>query len=261
MSAKLIELKILNMKKIVKLYILITAFSLTLSSNSIAQNEKKQVIKDVKKASTQDVKIANNDDEENAKIDGKFYIGVDALLQNTILGSGAKNPYDYYEPQTSAIAVFTGYDDQDFFKIESFYSKSNEKNQISSTNNFSSYELKTRTLGVDFKPYLNFDKESRGLLYLIFGLNYNQINTVEVNQTKTYGVFGELTSNKIIARNSSIKAFAPSFGFGVEYLCYKNFALRFQYKRNFVDAKIANSEVLSKIKVIENFSVGISHSF
>ena len=249
------------MKNISKFYILITAFSLTLSCNASAQNEKKQVVKDIKKISSQDSKIASNDDENIAKNIGKFYIGVDALLQNSILGSNTKNPYDYYEPETSAIAIFAGYDNQDFFKIESFYSKSNEKNQIANANNSSSYELKTRTLGVDFKPYLNFDKESRGLFYLILGLNYNQIDTQEVNQTKTYDFFQAVTSNKITTRNSSIKAISPTFGLGVEYLCYKNFALRFQYKRNFVDAKIVNSEVLNKIKLIENFSVGISHSF
>jgi hypothetical protein len=48
---------------------------------------------------------------------------------------------------------------------------------------------------------------------------------------------------------------------GVEYLFYRNFALRFQYKRNFVDAKIANSEVLNKVKIIDTLSAGISHAF
>jgi N-acetylneuraminate synthase len=100
------------------------------------------------------------------------------------LGGGAKNPYDYYEPQTSAVAVFAGYDNQDFYKIESFFTKSNEKNQILSGNNFSSFDLRNRTLGVEFKPYLVFDKKSQALLYLIFGLNYNKIDTAEFNQEK-----------------------------------------------------------------------------
>ena len=63
---------------------------------------------------------------------------------------------------------------QDFFKIESYYSKSNEKNQISNSENFSTYDLRTKTLGLDFKPYLTFDKKSQASFYLIFGLNYNK---------------------------------------------------------------------------------------
>ena len=53
------------MKNISKFYILITAFSLTLSSNASAQNEKKQVVKDIKKISSQDSKIASNDDNNS----------------------------------------------------------------------------------------------------------------------------------------------------------------------------------------------------
>ena len=105
--------------------------------------------------------------------------------------------------------------------------------------------------------YLNFDKESQGLLYLIFGLNYNQIETVEINRTKTSGNLAD----KVTKNDSNVNKIVPAFGFGVEYLFYRNFVLRFQYKRNFVDAKITNSEVLNKVKVIENLSVGISHSF
>ena len=246
------------MKNISKFYIFVTAFYLTLSSNSFAQNEKKQITTDVEK---QDAEIINNNDKEDVKegvkVKGKFYLGVDASLQKSILGGSLKNPNDYYEPQTSAIIVFAGYDNKDFFKIEGLYSKSNERKEIVSANNFSSFELRTRTLGVDFKPYLNFDKESQGLLYLIFGLNYNRIDAIEINRTKTYGSLAE----KITKNDSNINKIVPAFGFGVEYLFYRNFVLRFQYKRNFVDATIRNSEVLSKIKVIENLSVGISHSF
>jgi predicted porin len=115
-------------------------------------------------------------------------------------------------------------------------------------------------VGVDFKPYLVFDKESQGLAYLIFGLNYNQIDIKEVNQTETYSVFfGNKTS--ITSRNSSISKVSPVFGLGVEYLFYQNFALRLQYKRNFVDAKISNSKVLNKVKLVETLGVGISHAF
>ena len=250
------------MKNIAKFYIFITVFSLTLSSNSLAQNEKKQIVKDYTESTSQNEKIAdkiiNKDDEKSAEINGKFYLGIDALYHNSILGGGTKNPYDYYEPQTSAVAIFAGYDNQDFYKIESFYTKSNEKKQISAINGLSNYELITKTVGFDFKPYFVFDKESRGLFYLIFGVNYNQIDTKEVNQTKTYS---NLILNKITTRNSSLSKVSPSFGLGVEYLFYKNFVLRFQYKRNFVDAKISNSEVLNKVKVVENLGVGISHAF
>ena len=252
------------MKNIIKFYILIISLLLTLSNNSLAQNQKKQVIKDTKEASSKNEKIAdkiiNNEDEKYGEINSKFYLGIDALYQNSILSGGTKNPYDYYETQTSAIAVFTGYDNQDWYKIESFYSKTNEKNQIVKSDNFSTYDLRTRTLGFDFKPYLVFDKKSQALFYLIFGLNYNQIDAVEINQAKTYGINGKVTT-KISSRNSSLNKVSPSFGLGIEYLFYKNFALRFQYKRNFVHAKIVNSEVLNKIKIIENFGVGISHSF
>ena len=250
------------MKNITKFYIFITVFSLTLSSNSLAQNEKKQIVKDYTESTLQNEKIADkiiyNYDEKSAENNGKFYLGIDASYQNSKLGGGAKNPYDYYEPQTSAVAVFAGYDNQDFYKIESFYTKSNEKKQISAINSLSNYELITKTVGVDFKPYLIFDKKSQALLYLIFGVNYNQIDTKEVNQTKTYS---NLISNKITTRNSSLSKVSPSFGLGVEYLFYKNFVLRFQYKRNFVDAKIKDSEVLNKVKLVENLGVGISHAF
>ena len=155
------------------------------------------------------------------------------------------------------MAVFAGYDNKDFFKIEGLYSKSNERKEIVSANNLSSFELRTKTLGVDFKPYLNFDIESQGLLYLIFGLNYNRIDAIEINRTKTSGSL----LDKVTVNNANVNKIVPVFGFGVEYLFYKNFVLRFQYKRNFVDAKIRNSEVLNEIKVIENLSVGVSHSF
>jgi hypothetical protein len=247
------------MKKIAKIYIFITAFSFTLSSNSFAQNQKNQNAEDYIESASQNEKIAdkiiNNDDEKNTKINGKFYFGIDALIQNSSLSGNAKDPNEYYETQTSAISIFTGYDNLDFFKIEGFYSKSNEKKEINDVSNFSSFELKTKTLGLDFKPYLNFDKESQALFYLIFGLNYSQIDIAEINQTKTYAI------NKINTNNRGVNKIVPAFGLGVEYLFYRNFALRFQYKRNFVDAKIRNLEVLSKVKVIDNLSVGVSHSF
>lgn len=255
------------MKNIAKFYIFITAFSLTLSSNSLAQNDEKQMIKDSKKISKQGVKIDNkiidNDSEEAEKIDRKFYLGVDAIFQNsTIRGKGAKNPDDYYEPDTSTIAVFAGYDNQDFYKIESFYSKSNEKKQINAINSFSNIEYITKTMGVDFKPYLVFDKESCGLFHLILGVNYNQIEAKEFSQTRALvfsPVIGYKTSTK--SRNSSLSKVSPVFGVGVEYLFYKNFSLRFQYKRNFVNAKIINSDFIDKVKVIETLGVGISHPF
>ena len=242
------------MKNISKFYIFATAFYLTLSSNLLAQNEKEPIATDVEK---QDAKIINNDVKEDVKVKGKFYLGADTSLQKSILGGGSKNPNDYYEPQTSAIFVFAGYDNKDFFKIEGLFSKSNERKEIVSVNNLSSFELRTRTLGVDFKPYLNFDKASQGLLYLIFGLNYNRIESIEINRTKTSGSLAD----KVTKNDSNVNKIVPAFGFGVEYLFYRNFVLRFQYKRNFVDAKITNSEVLNKVKVIENLSVGISHSF
>lgn len=243
------------MKNIIKLCILIIAFTATLPSNLSAQNQKRQSVKDFKKNSTQDPQ----DDDNISKINGKFYIGIDAMLQESILGTN--NPNNYYEPKTSTVAIFSGFDNKDFFKIEGFYSKSNEKKQIIGVNNFSSYELRTRTVGFDFKPYLNFDKKSQAIIYLIFGLNYNKIEAKEFNESKTYGIFGTLISNKITSRNSSLNKVSPTFGFGVEYLFYKNFALRLQYKRNFVDAKIVNSNVLNKVKIIESYGLGISHDF
>jgi hypothetical protein len=246
------------MKNILKFYIFATASYLTLSSNSFAQSEKEPIAKYVKK---QDAKIINNDAKEDAKEDvkvrGKFYLGFDTSFQKAILGGRSKNPNDYYEPLTYAMAVFAGYDNKDFFKIEGLYSKSNERKEIVSANNLSSFELRTKTLGVDFKPYLNFDKASQGLLYLIFGLNYNRIDAIEINRTKNSGSLVD----KVTGNNANVNKIVPVFGFGVEYLFYKNFVLRFQYKRNFVDAKIRNSEVLNEIKVIENLSVGVSHSF
>ena len=242
------------MKNISKFYIFATAFYLTLSSNLLAQNEIEPIATDGEK---QDAKIINNDAKEDVKVKGKFYLGADASLQKSILGGRLKNANDYYEPQTSAIFVFAGYDNKDFFKIEGLFSKSNERKEIISANNLSSFELRTRTLGVDFKPYLNFDKESQGLLYLIFGFNYNRIESIEINRTKT----SDSLADKVTKNDSNVNKIVPAFGFGVEYLFYRNFVLRFQYKRNFVDAKITNSEVLNKVKVIENLSVGISHSF
>lgn len=243
------------MKNIIKFCILIIAFTTSIPSNLNAQNQKKQPVKDFKKISIHDPQYDNN----ISKIKGKFYIGIDAFLQESILDERANN--NYYEPKTSAVAIFSGFDNKDFFKIEGFYSKSNEKKQIIGVNNFSSYELRTRTIGLDFKPYLNFDKKSQAIIYLIFGLNYNKIEAIEYNESKTYGIFGTLISNKITSRNSSLNKVSPTFGFGVEYLFYKNFALRFQYKRNFIDAKTKDSEVLNKIKLIETLGVGISHAF
>jgi predicted porin len=115
-------------------------------------------------------------------------------------------------------------------------------------------------LGVEFKPYLVFDKKSQALFYLIFGLNYNKIDIAEFNQEKIY-LWDGTTSTKITSYNSSVNKVSPAFGLGVEYLFYKNFALRFQYKRNFIDAKISNSEVLNEVKLVENLGVGISHAF
>jgi hypothetical protein len=251
------------MKNITKFCILIITFLLTYSSNSLAQNQKKQIVKDSEESSFENEKIAdkiiNNNDEKFLEIDGKFYIGADALYQNSTLSGGVKNPYDYYEPQTSAVGVFAGYDNQDYYKIEGSYLKNNEKNQIRSGDNFSTFDLRTMTLGVDFKPYLVFDKKSRGLFYLIFGLNYNKIDISEFNQEKIY--LWNQTTTKTTSLNSSVNKVSPIFGLGIEYLFYRNFALRLQYKRNFVDAKIVNSEVLNKVKIIDSLGVGISHAF
>lgn len=244
------------MKNIAKFNILITTFTLIFSRESLAQYEKKQIVQDSK--INLDKKIENYS-EEAPKNNGKYYLGIDAYYQNSALGGSTKNPYDYYEEQTSMAGVFAGYDNQDFYKIESVYSKTNEKNQIVRSDNFSSFDLRTRTVGVDFKPYLIFDKKTQASFYLIFGLNYNKIETEEVNQTKIYSWNGATT--KITSHNSSVNKVSPTFGLGVEYLFYKNFALRFQYKRNFVDAKIKNSEVLNKIKLIDTLGVGISHAF
>ena len=251
------------MKNIAKFNIFITAFILLFHSESLAQYEKKQMIKDDKKISNQGVKIDNNIDEAENN-NGKFYIGIDAILQNSSIGGkGAINPYNYYEPNTSAISVFTGYDNQDSFKIEGFYSKSNEKKQINTASSLSSFELITKTTGVDFKPYFIFDKESQGLFHLILGINYNQIEAKEYSKTSAliYSYPSLSYKTTIQSRNLSVSKVSPVIGVGVEYLFYKNFALRFNYKRNFVNAKIVNSNFIDKVKVIETIGVGISHPF
>ena len=253
------------MKNNLKFYLLIMGLSITLASNSFAQNQKKQMVIDTNNSSFEKEKtadeIAESNDEKSVNKMGKFYLGIDALYQNSILSGSAKNPYNYYENHTSPIAIFAGYDNQDFFKIESYYSKSNEKNQISNSENFSTYDLRTKTLGLDFKPYLTFDKKSQASFYLIFGLNYNKIDIAEFNETKIYGIFGNPVSTKITSHNSTVNKISPTFGLGIEYLFYKNFNLRFQYKRNFVNAKIKNSAVLNEVKLIETLGIGVSHAF
>ena len=56
--------------------------------------KKKQIVEDSK--IDLDKKIENYS-EEAPKNHGKFYLGIDASYQNSTLGSGTKNPYDYYE--------------------------------------------------------------------------------------------------------------------------------------------------------------------
>ena len=54
-----------------------------------------------------DHKIADNDSDEAEKINRKFYLGVEAIFQNSsIRAKGTKNPDDYYEPDTSTMAFF-----------------------------------------------------------------------------------------------------------------------------------------------------------
>lgn len=183
------------MKNIAKFNILITTFTLLFSSDSIAQYDKRQIVQDSKINSD---RKTENYSKESSKNYGKFYFGFDAFLQESLLNGNIKNPNDYYEPKTSAMSIFTGYDNQDFFKIEGFYSKSNEKNQITNANGFSTYELISKTAGVDFKPYLNFDKDSRALFYLIFGLNYSKMQAKEFNQTNNYGILALYFQVKLI---------------------------------------------------------------
>lgn len=247
------------MKKIAQFNIFFITIFYLFSLDSLAQNEKKQIFQDPKKNIFHEDK---NNSKELLKQTSKFYIGLDASFQDSNFeGFEGKNPNDYYESQTSTVSFFSGYDNNDLYKIEAFYYKSNEKNQVSNSNKFSTYEFKTRTVGVDFKPYLNFDEKTHALLYLILGLNYNKIEAQEINQYSNYGASDNIISSETNAINSKINKFSPTFGVGVEYLFYKKFSLRFQYKRNFVDAKIKNSEVFNKVKNINSLSAGISFPF
>ena len=206
--------------------------------------------------------------------DAKFYLGLDASRQDLNLdisdiysdiGIKAK---DYYKNNSINPSIFAGVDVLDFLKIEASYTQ-NSTTKKNNPNIFfqnddgttitwdqTNYQIKTKTIALDFKPYVKIN--DKFLAFAIVGASYNKIN---INEKDNY-THDNSTEIEAIIKGSANKL-APSVGVGLEYFVLPNLALRTQAKYNHLNVK-TNSDsdfLLGKIKGMTHVNVGAAYYF
>ena len=202
--------------------------------------------------------------------DPKFYLGLDASRQdldldkNNDIYSGIDTK-DYYKNNSINPSIFAGIDVLDFLKIEASYTQSSttKKNNpnleienddgITFTWDKTNYQIKTKTIALDFKPYVKIN--DKFLAFAIVGASYNKININEKNYISI--------KEKPVSFKGSANTLAPSVGFGLEYFVLPNLALRTQAKYTHLNVKTNSDDdfLLGKIKGMTHVNVGAAYYF
>ena len=203
--------------------------------------------------------------------DAKFYLGLDASRQDLNLDKSTNYLYssikakDLYKNNSINPSIFAGVDVLDFLKIETSYTQSSttKKNILvyndgtTSALDDTNYQIKTKTIALDFKPYIKINDNFSA--FAIVGASYNKIN---INEKDT---ILDLTNSELINSEleGSINKLAPSIGFGFEYFASPNLALRTQAKYTHLNVKTdQNSDfLLGKIQGMSQVNAGIAYYF
>ena len=203
--------------------------------------------------------------------DPKFYLGLDASRQDLNLDTNALyrnsgiKAEDYYKNNSINPSIFAGIDVLDFLKIEASYTQSSTKKKnnpnieienddgTTFTLDKTNYQIKTKTIALDFKPYVKIN--DKFLAFAIVGASYNKINLNEKNYISII--------EKPVSFKESANKIAPSVGFGLEYFVLPNLALRTQAKYTHLNVKTNNDDdlPLGKIKGMTHVNVGAAYYF
>ena len=201
--------------------------------------------------------------------DKRFYAGIDASSQklaldiySTTLSDGTNfspSAEDYYETNSFVPYLFAGFDNGSNLKIEASYSRSSEEKGNPSTGLFlvsdgsslsSKSEIKTQTIGLDFKPYAKIN--DKFLAYGILGVSQNKLDIKE-----SIYCDGTLCDSY----SESVSKLAPTLGFGAEYFLSSNVAVRTQFKYTHLNAKTPDSLGIKEIKSVTNLNIGVGYYF
>ena len=206
--------------------------------------------------------------------DTKFYLGLDASLQDLNLNTSDNNigikAKDYYKNNSINPSIFAGVDVLDFLKIEASYTQSSTT-QKNNPNMFiidgdtietwdkTNYQIKTKTIALDFKPYVKISDNF--LAFAIVGASYNKININEKDHITESTIDGDY-SIETTTKGSATKL-APSVGLGLEYFVLPNLALRTQAKYTHLNVKTNRNDdfVLGKIQGMTHVNVGAAYYF
>ena len=203
--------------------------------------------------------------------DPKFYLGIDASRQDLNLDTNALyrnsgiKAEDYYKNNSINPSIFAGIDVLDFLKIEASYTQSSTKKKnnpnieienddgTTFTLDKTNYQIKTKTIALDFKPYVKIN--DKFLAFAIVGASYNKINLNEKNYISII--------EKPVSFKESANKIAPSVGFGLEYFVLPNLALRTQAKYTHLNVKTDSDDdfLLGKIKGMTHVNVGAAYYF
>ena len=207
--------------------------------------------------------------------DTKFYLGLDASLQDLNLNTSDNNigikAKDYYKNNSINPSIFAGVDVLDFLKIEASYTQSSttQKNNPNivftidddtiETWDKTNYQIKTKTIALDFKPYVKISDNF--LAFAIVGASYNKININEKDHITESTIDGDY-SIETQTKGSATKL-APSVGLGLEYFVLPNLALRTQAKYTHLNVKTNRNDdfVLGKIQGMTHVNVGAAYYF
>ena len=205
----------------------------------------------------------------SAKAEGRFYGGIDISRQeldldiySTTLNDGTNfspSAKDYYETESFAPYLFAGFDDGKNLKFEVSYSQSKENKSNNSTGLIlesdssvlsSKSEVKTQTIGFDFKPYAKIN--DKFLAYGILGVSYNKLDIKEA-------IYCDGALCDSYSENTT--KLAPAIGFGAEYFIAPNVALRTQFKYIHLNAKTSDSLGIKEVKSATNLNIGFGYYF
>lgn len=200
--------------------------------------------------------------------DKRFYAGIDASSQKLALDiysttlSVSPSAEDYYETNSFVPYLFAGFDNGSNLKIEASYSRSSEEKSNNSTGLVlvsddsslfslsSKSEIKTQTIGLDFKPYAKIN--DKFLAYGILGVSQNKLDIKE-----SIYCDGTLCDSY----SESVSKLAPTLGFGAEYFLASNVAVRTQFKYTHLNAKTPDSFGIKEIKSVTNLNIGVGYYF
>lgn len=207
--------------------------------------------------------------------DTKFYLGLDASLQDLNLNTSDNNigikAKDYYKNNSINPSIFAGVDVLDFLKIEASYTQSSTTQKNNPNIEFTinddtietwdktNYQIKTKTIALDFKPYVKISDNF--LAFAIVGASYNKININEKDHNTESTIDGDY-SIETQTKGSATKL-APSVGLGLEYFVLPNLALRTQAKYTHLNVKTNRNDdfVLGKIQGMTHVNVGAAYYF